>query len=248
MSKKAKKSNKKPQTSNKKPQSSNRKTVVIISAIVAVVLIAAVIILAVNLTSNNSSTTSTNTDSSTTSVTSENTQNKTYDPETISGMHHIEIDMKDYGVIKVELNADVAPISVANFMNLSDQGFYDGLTLHRIISGFMMQGGDPLGNGTGGSEETIKGEFSSNGVENNLSHTRGAISMARSTDMDSASSQFFIVHQDSTYLDGSYACFGYVTEGIEIVDEICENTPVTDSNGTVESANQPIINSIKVID
>ena len=112
----------------------------------------------------------------------------------------------------------------------------------------MIQGGDPLGNGTGGSDQDIKGEFSANGVENSLSHTRGAISMARSQLMDSASSQFFIVHEDSTYLDGQYACFGYVTEGMEVVDAICEATPVTDRNGTVAAENQPVIESIKVID
>ena len=156
------------------------------------------------------------------------------------------IDIRDYGKITVELNPDVAPITVANFKKLVNEGFYDGLTFHRIISGFMIQGGDPLGNGTGGSDEEIKGEFSANGVENNLSHTRGAISMARSMANDSASSQFFIVHQDSLYLDGQYAVFGYVTEGIEIVDEICKDTPVTDDNGTVEKQNQPIIKSIKI--
>lgn len=166
----------------------------------------------------------------------------------LSGKHHVEITIKDYGTISLELDADTAPISVTNFVKLAEEGFYDGLTFHRIIDGFMIQGGDPLGTGMGGSEETIKGEFSENGVENNLSHTRGAISMARAQDYDSASSQFFIVHEDSTYLDGQYACFGYVTEGIEVVDAICEAVPVTDSNGTVEKGNQPVIESIRVID
>jgi peptidyl-prolyl cis-trans isomerase B (cyclophilin B) len=165
-----------------------------------------------------------------------------------SGLHHVEITVKDYGTISVELNGDAAPITVENFLKLSGDGFYDGLTFHRIISGFMIQGGDPLGNGRGGSDQDIKGEFSANGVENSLSHTRGAISMARSQLMDSASSQFFIVHEDSTYLDGQYACFGYVTEGMEVVDAICEATPVTDRNGTVAAENQPVIESIKVID
>ena len=118
------------------------------------------------------------------------------------GKHHVEIDVQDYGVISVELDGDVAPITVENFMKLANEGFYDGLTFHRIIDGFMIQGGDPTGTGMGGSDETIKGEFSANGVENDLSHTRGVISMARSQDYDSASSQFFIVQQDSTYLDG----------------------------------------------
>lgn len=152
------------------------------------------------------------------------------------------------GTIAVELDGDAAPITVQNFMDLAESGFYDGLTFHRIINGFMMQGGDPNSDGTGGSEQTITGEFSENGVANDLSHTRGAISMARATDPDSASSQFFIVHQDSTYLDGQYACFGYVTDGMDIVDEICENTPVEDDNGTVLPENQPVIESVKIID
>ena len=154
------------------------------------------------------------------------------------------IDVKDYGTITVELYPDIAPITVANFKKLINEKFYDGLTFHRIISGFMIQGGDPLGNGTGGSDENIKGEFANNGVSNNLSHTRGVISMARSQDMNSASSQFFIVHQDSTYLDGQYAAFGKVTEGIEVVDAIAANTTVQDANGTVLPADQPVINSI----
>lgn len=166
----------------------------------------------------------------------------------MSGMHHAEITIEGMGTITVELDGDAAPITVQNFMDLAESGFYDGLTFHRIINGFMMQGGDPNGDGTGGSEQTIKGEFSENGVENDLSHTRGAISMARAQDMDSASSQFFIVHQDSTYLDGQYACFGYVTDGMDIVDEICENTPVEDGNGTVLPENQPVIESITIID
>lgn len=166
----------------------------------------------------------------------------------LSGLHHVEIDVKDYGTMKVELDADTAPISVTNFVKLAQSGFYDGLTFHRIMTGFMIQGGDPDGNGSGGSDETIKGEFSENGVENNISHVRGTISMARSMDNDSASSQFFIMHQDNPGLDGKYAAFGHVTEGIEIVDKICEDTPVTDDNGTVEAQNQPVINSIKVID
>lgn len=172
-------------------------------------------------------------------------QEQSIDP---AGLHHVEITIKDYGTISVELDGDAAPITVENFLKLAGDGFYDGLTFHRIISGFMIQGGDPLGNGTGGSGQNIKGEFALNGVENSLSHTRGAISMARSTLPDSASSQFFIVHEDSTMLDGQYACFGYVTEGMEVVDAICEATPVTDGNGTVASENQPVIESIKVID
>ena len=150
--------------------------------------------------------------------------------ETLTGKHHVEIQIKDYGTIKAELDADVAPISVSNFVSLAKSGFYDGLTFHRIISGFMIQGGDPKGDGTGGSDKNIKGEFSANGVENSISHVRGTISMARAREYDSASSQFFIVHQDSVYLDGQYAAFGKVTEGMEIVDQICEKTPVADGD------------------
>lgn len=168
--------------------------------------------------------------------------------EDVSGKHHVEITVKDYGTIAVELDGDAAPITVGNFLKLARAGFYDGLTFHRIISGFMMQGGDPLGNGMGGSDTNIKGEFSENGIENKLSHTRGAISMARAVEMDSASSQFFIVQEDSQFLDGKYACFGYVTEGIEAVDAICKATPVMDGSGTVKKENQPVIESIKVID
>ena len=164
------------------------------------------------------------------------------------GKHHAKIKVKDYGTIEVELDGDTAPITVANFIKLVNEKFYDGLTFHRIMSGFMIQGGDPLGNGTGGSDETIKGEFSSNGVENNISHKRGVISMARSSDPDSASSQFFIMHQDSTYLDGEYAAFGKVTKGMKVVDKICEDVTPTDGNGTVEKADQPVIESIRMVD
>ncbi len=164
------------------------------------------------------------------------------------GKVHVAIDVKDYGTITVELDGDNAPISVTNFVSLVKEGFYDGLTFHRIMTGFMIQGGDPEGTGTGGSDKTIKGEFSLNGVDNPLSHTRGAISMARSKDFNSASSQFFIVHEDSTFLDGQYAAFGYVTDGMDIVDKICADTPVVDNNGTVEKEHQPVINSIKVVD
>lgn len=169
-----------------------------------------------------------------------------------TGKHHVEITVKDYGTISVELDGDAAPITVENFLKLAGDGFYDGLTFHRIDPGFVIQGGDPLGNGRGGSDEQIKGEFTVNGVENNLSHTRGAISMARAADFDSASSQFFIVHADSTFLDGQYACFGYVTEGMEVVDAICdsitEDAVIPDSNNTIVSESQPVIESIKVID
>lgn len=132
----------------------------------------------------------------------------------------VVIEMENGKEIKLELSPDKAPITVANFLKLVGEGFYDGLIFHRVISGFMIQGGDPLGNGTGGSEEKIKGEFSANGVPNDIRHERGVISMARSRANDSASSQFFIMHKDAPHLDGSYAAFGRVVEGIETVDEI----------------------------
>lgn len=163
-------------------------------------------------------------------------------------LHHVKMEIKDYGTITLELDASAAPETVENFLSLARSGFYDGLTFHRIIKGFMMQGGDPQGTGFGGSEKTIKGEFSSNGVENNLSHKRGVISMARSSDPDSASSQFFIVHQDSTGLDGDYAAFGHVTEGIEVVDAVCEAAKPIDGNGSIAPEAQPVITSVTVID
>ncbi|MDO5416699.1 MAG: peptidylprolyl isomerase [Lachnospiraceae bacterium] len=165
-----------------------------------------------------------------------------------TGKHYVEITVKDYGTIKAELDADTAPITVTNFLKLVNDGFYDGLTFHRIMSGFMIQGGDPLGTGMGGSKDKIKGEFSGNGVKNDLSHKRGAISMARSQNKNSASSQFFIVHEDSVFLDGDYACFGYVTEGMDVVDAICEAVKPVDNNGTVPKENQPVIETVKVVD
>lgn len=166
----------------------------------------------------------------------------------LSGKHYVNINIKDKGTIKVELDADAAPITVTNFVNLVKEGFYDGLTFHRIIEGFMMQGGDPAGTGMGGAERTIVGEFESNGVKNPISHTRGTISMARSTMPDSASCQFFIMHQDGTYLDGDYAAFGHVTEGMEIVDDICENTTGQGQNGMVPEENRPVIESIEYVE
>lgn len=168
--------------------------------------------------------------------------------ELLSGTHHAEIQVKDYGTITVELDADTAPITVTNFVNLAKDGFYDNLTFHRIMDGFVIQGGDPNGDGTGGADQTIKGEFSNNGVENEISHTRGIISMARAQDPDSASSQFFIVQEDSDYLDGNYAAFGHVTSGMEIVDQICKDVPVEDDNGTVKAENQPVIEKITITD
>ncbi len=166
----------------------------------------------------------------------------------LTGKHYVQIDVQDYGTITAELDADAAPITVTNFVKLVNEGFYDGLTFHRIISGFMIQGGDPLGNGSGGSDEEIKGEFASNGWNNPIAHERGVLSMARSNAPNSASSQFFIMHQAAPHLDGSYAAFGHVLTGMDVVDAICANTPVTDNNGTVQKANQPVITSIRVIE
>lgn len=167
----------------------------------------------------------------------------------LTGKHHAEIVIAEYGKLELELDADVAPITVTNFVNLAKKGFYNGLTFHRIMSGFMIQGGDPNGDGTGGSEETIKGEFKSNGIENTMSHKRGVIAMARTqNDPDSASSQFFIVQADSDFLDGDYAAFGKVTAGMDIVDKICQSVQPIDNNGTVPADQQPKITAIKVID
>lgn len=167
------------------------------------------------------------------------------------GPVHVEMSVKDFGVIQLELYPDIAPITVDNFVSLVKDGFYDGLTFHRVRSGFMIQGGDPKGNGTGGSENEIKGEFSANGVENTLSHTRGVISMARSQSFDSASSQFFIMHADSKDLDGQYAAFGKVTEGMEVVDKIAAVKVQAAYPGAQEIASpvEPVyIEYIKIVD
>ena len=164
------------------------------------------------------------------------------------GIRHAEITIKDYGIIKLELDADAAPITVENFVKLAHSGFYDGLTFHRIMDGFMIQGGDPTGTGSGGSEERIKGEFAANGVDNPISHVKGVISMARSKNPDSARSQFFITVADSTFLDGQYAAFGYVTEGMEIAEQIAKDARPIDSNGTIPREAQPVIESIAIID
>lgn len=165
-----------------------------------------------------------------------------------TGKHHAEINIKDYGTIKVELDADVAPKTVENFAKLVNEGFYDGLTFHRIISGFMIQGGDPAQIGSKKTAKKIEGEFSKNGIENNIQHKRGVISMARTQEYNSASSQFFIVHQDSFFLDGQYAGFGNVTEGMEIVDKICGDVHPVDGNGTIGKEEQPVIETIKMVD
>ena len=161
----------------------------------------------------------------------------------LSGLHHVQIEIEDYGVIELELDADTAPITVTNFIDLAKSGYYEGSRFHRIIKGFMMQGG------IGEKEaKTIKGEFAANGIENNISHVRGVISMARANDKNSASSQFFIVHKDYPSLDGNYAGFGHVTKGIEVVDKVCESAEPIDNNGTIEYDKMPIITKVTVID
>lgn len=158
-------------------------------------------------------------------VVEESTAQETEDPapdvtDAYTVTHTLTMTIADLGAIELELYGDLAPETVENFVSLAESGFYDGLTFHRVISGFMIQGGDPLGTGTGGSDTKITGEFMENGFANDLSHDRGVISMARSSAYDSASSQFFIMHADYPYLDGSYAAFGKVTSGIEVVDAI----------------------------
>ena len=168
--------------------------------------------------------------------------------ETLEGLHHAEIHIKDYGVVTVELDADTAPITVSNFVDLAKKGFYDGTKFHRIMDGFVVQGGaartdwtDPVGR--------IKGEFSDNGIENNISHKEGVISMARtSNSFNSASSQFFIMVADYTDLDGQYAAFGHVTDGYDIVKKIAKDAKPTDSNGTIRPEEQPMIEKIVILD
>lgn len=149
--------------------------------------------------------------------------------EEVTASHIVTIEMEDGGIVEIELYEDIAPITVGNFVKLVEEGFYDGLIFHRVIKNFMIQGGDPLGNGMGGPGYTIKGEFSANGVENPLKHERGVISMARSRDYDSAGSQFFIMHQDAPYLDGQYAAFGRVVEGLDVVDQIASVFTINDT-------------------
>ena len=169
-------------------------------------------------------------------------------PKQESGLHHVQISIRDYGTVTLELDASAAPITVQNFLDLAGSGFYDGLTFHRIMDGFMIQGGDPDGNGTGGSGTNIKGEFAVNGWDNPISHRKGVISMARARSYDSASSQFFICVADADFLDGQYAAFGHVTEGMEIVEQIARDARPIDNNGTVPRDQQPVIESITVID
>ena len=170
-------------------------------------------------------------------------EQKKSEPLNPDSIYYADIVIENYGTVTVKLDQSAAPVTVENFVNLARQGFYNGLTFHRIIKGFMMQGGAPKSNQ---KLDSIVGEFSANGYDNPLKHTKGAISMARSNDMNSASSQFFIVHETSPHLDGKYACFGYVIEGIEIVDAICEGVKNSGGNGAVAAEDQPVIKTITI--
>ncbi len=197
--------------------------------------------------SNSSSTTSSASQSSTSESTSTSTVAK--QDHSIPGGQQYEavITIEGYDEpIVFDMDEGIAPETVDNFVALAQSGFYDGLTLHRIMEGFMIQGGDPRGNGTGGSSHQITGEFSSNGFENSLKHIRGTVSMARSSDPDSASSQFFIVQEDTSSLDGEYAAFGTVVSGMDTVDAIAAAAKPTDDNGTIAKEEQPVIQSIVV--
>lgn len=224
-------------------------------ALAVIILVVLIIVDPFSASDDSASSTSTDTEATSTDDTSTDDSSDTtssttdtYTPDALdeSLTYYADIEIADYGTITVKLDQASAPISAANFVALANDGFYDGLTFHRIIEDFMMQGGDPNGNGSGGSDNNIVGEFTDNGYDNELSHTRGAISMARSDDYNSASSQFFIVHEDSTYLDGQYAVFGYVTEGMDVVDQVCETAEPTDNNGTIEADAQPVITSITI--
>lgn len=160
----------------------------------------------------------------------------------VSGNPVATITVKDYGTMKVELYYDKAPNTVLNFISLANKGFYDGLTFHRIYAGFMIQGGCPEGNGTGDPGYSIKGEFSSNGFDNDLVHERGVISMARSNHPDSAGSQFFIMHEDSPHLDGQYAAFGKVIEGLDVLDAVAESeVTINMSSGEMSTPVKPVV-------
>lgn len=221
----------------------------IVACLITAVVVAGVLLLPKLLSKADKTTNSQHTaGNGSTGSTSPSASDNTYTPPALDEnlTYYANIDIKNYGRITVKLDQKNAPITCANFVKLAKEGFYDGLTFHRIIEGFMMQGGDPEGNGYGGSDNKIVGEFTSNGINNPLKHTRGAISMARSNAKNSASCQFFIVHEDTPRLDGDYAVFGYVQKGMDIVDKVCEDAEPTDGNGSIPASRQPIITSIKI--
>jgi peptidyl-prolyl cis-trans isomerase B (cyclophilin B) len=158
------------------------------------------------------------------------------------------MEVENYGTILLELDGKAAPVTVTNFVNLVNDKFYDGITFHRIMDGFMIQGGDPTGTGYNGSGTTITGEFAQNGYDNPISHTAGTISMARSNDPNSASSQFFICVADDQFLDGSYAAFGHVIEGMDVCLKIASDAKPVDDNGTIKPEEQPVIKYAKVVE
>ena len=161
---------------------------------------------------------------------------------------YVEMEVENYGTILLELDGKAAPVTVTNFVNLVNDKFYDGITFHRIMDGFMIQGGDPTGTGYNGSGTTITGEFAQNGYDNPISHTAGTISMARSNDPNSASSQFFICVADDQFLDGSYAAFGHVIEGMDVCLKIASDAKPVDDNGTIKPEEQPVIKYAKVVE
>lgn len=224
-----------------------------LTSIVSIILVVALIFGIVAIVKNSGSEDPLDDDTEESGSTDEDTDTITWLTEVESPTHYAIIDIADYGQITVALDGNSAPETVENFVTLAEEGFYDGLTFHRIIEGFMMQGGDPDADGTGGNKDedgneiNITGEFYYNGYDNYLSHVRGAISMARANDYDSASSQFFIVHEDATSsLDMLYAAFGYVIEGMDVVDAVCEAAEPTDDNGTISAEDQPVITSITI--
>lgn len=229
-----------------KPAQPSKKTAPLMWGVGAIVVVLALVVAAVVFTQKP---TATSTPQTTDPVATATPATETYNPPALEEgvTYTANIDVKDYGTITVQLDQSAAPVTCANFVELAQSGFYDGLTFHRIMEGFMIQGGDPEGNGTGGSEHEIVGEFSSNGYDNPLSHTRGTISMARSSDPNSASSQFFIVHEDSTSLDADYAAFGTVIQGMDVVDAICKDAQPTDDNGTIPAEEQPVITSVTIL-
>lgn len=169
-----------------------------------------------------------------------------FDPYEVT--HTATIEIENYGIIELELYRNAAPITVDNFISLASEGFYDGLTFHRIIDGFMMQGGGFDTTGAERRSTSIVGEFPKNGVDNPIKHKRGVISMARANSMNSASSQFFIMHQAAEHLDGLYAAFGKVTSGIEVVDKICTEAQPIDGNGSIRVADRPVIKTVTVVE
>lgn len=196
-----------------------------------------------------SSVTSSIASSQTESVVSSKVATRASKSEPGGKQYQAEIKISGYDEpIIFTMDEGIAPETVDNFVNLAEKGFYDGLTFHRIIDGFMIQGGDPRGDGTGGSSRSIYGEFKSNGFDNSLKHVRGTVSMARSNQPDSASSQFFIVQEDASSLDGEYAAFGTVTSGMDVVDQIAESAKPTDNNGSISKEDQPVIESITIIE